>query len=64
MTSRKGGRREKGSKIPKMLNLESTGLRRSDRLNNKPRKKGLFDELSLEVVGSCEVDKNLPIFII
>ena len=38
MPSRKGDKGSKGSKIPKMIDLASTGLRRSSRLANKPKK--------------------------
>ena len=56
---------EKGSKIPKTINLASTGLRRSFRLDNNPppKKNGLFDKLSLAVIGLFEVDKNPHIFL-
>ena len=47
-----------------MIDMASTGLRRSARLANKPiRKYGLFDKLSLSVIGECEVAKNLHIFL-
>ena len=55
---------EKGSKMSKMINLASTGHRRSESLSNKTRQKyGLFSKFSLSVIGSCEVDKNPHIFI-
>ena len=42
----------KGSKTPKIIDLESTGISRSFRLANKPKQKyGLFDQISLEVIG-------------
>ena len=51
--------------MPKMINLESTGLRRSDRLANKPKQTyGVFAKFSLAVVGAYEVDKNTHIFLI
>ena len=54
----------KGSKIPKMIDLASTGLRRSASLANKPKEKyGLFDKLSLTVIRACEVANNAHIFI-
>ena len=47
-----------------MLDLVSTGIMRSSRLGSKPKQKyGLFDKLSLAVVGSHEVAKNPHIFI-
>ena len=54
---------EKGSKIPKMIDLVSTGLRRYARLDNKPRQKyGYFPEFSWSVIGACEVAKNPDYF--
>ena len=48
----------------KMINLESTGLRRYARLANKPRQKySLSTKLSLAVIGACEVAKNPHVFI-
>ena len=45
--------------MPKIMDLESTGLRRSSRLDNKPKQKyGIFAKFSLEVIGACEVDKK------
>ena len=45
------------NKIPNMINLSSTGIRRSSRLVNKTKQKyGLIDEFSLEVIGACEVE--------
>ena len=38
-----------------MIDLASTDIWRSERLDNKHRKNGLFDKLSLELVGSREV---------
>ena len=55
--------REKMDKMYNIINLASTGLRRSNSLANKPKKYGLFAILSLEVIGSCGVDKNPHIFI-
>ena len=50
---------EKGRNIPKMMDLASTGIRRSARLANKPRQKyGLCAKFSLSVIGACEVAKN------
>ena len=44
--------------------MASTGLRRYVRLYNKPKQiYGLFDKLSLAVVGSCDVDNNPHIFL-
>ena len=61
MTYREG---EKGSKMPKMIDLASTGLRRSSRLANKPKQKyGLFDKFSLAVIGACKVANNPHIFL-
>ena len=46
-----------------MIDLASTGIRKSDRLANKPKQKyGLFDKFALEVIGACEVYKNPHIF--
>ena len=46
-----------------MLDMESTGLRRSARLANKPPPKVLSDKLSLALVVSCDVTNNPHIFI-
>ena len=47
-----------------MLDLSSTGLRRSASLANKTKQKyGLFSKLSLAIVGACEVAKNPHIFL-
>ena len=54
---------EKGSKMPNMIGLVSTGLRRYIILANKPKQKGLFSELSLPAVGACEVANNPHIFL-
>ena len=44
--------------------MASTGLRRSNRLANKPKQKySLFDKLSLTEIRACEVDKNRHIFL-
>ena len=54
----------KGSKIPKMVDLASTGFRISSRLANKPKQKyGLYAKLSLSVIVACEVAKNTHIFL-
>ena len=55
---------EKGSKIPNIINLAPTGIRKSARLANKPRQKyGLFTKFSLAVIGSCYGAKKFHIFI-
>ena len=55
---------EKGSTNPKMIDLTSSGLRRYASLDNKHKQKyGSFDELSLELIGACEVAKNPRIFL-
>ena len=55
---------ETESKMPKMIDLESTGLRRSSRLDKKLKQKyGLFDKFLLTVIGACEVYKNPHIFL-
>ena len=55
---------EKGTKMPKMVNLASSGLRRYTRLANKTRKKNsLFTKFSLAVTGACKVDKNPHVFL-
>ena len=47
-----------------MIYLQSTGHRRSAKLENKPKQKcDLFDKLSLESVGVCEVAKKSHIFL-
>ena len=57
-------KREKREKMHKMIDIASTGLRRSTKLDNKPKLKyGLFDQFSLSVIGACEVSKNLHIFL-
>ena len=44
--------------------MSSIGLRRYERLANKLRQKyGLFDKLSLAVIGSCELANNPHIFL-
>ena len=64
MTSCEGYKGVKESKIPKMLDLESTYLRRYYGLDNKPKQKyGLFATFSLAVVGACEVSNNTKIFL-
>ena len=55
---------EKGPKMPKMIDRESTDLCRSSELANKPRLKyGLFAKFSLSVIGDCKVAKNPRIFL-
>ena len=64
MPSREGNKGEKGSKMPKMFDLESTGLRISTRLANKTKQKyGIFSKFSLAVIGACDVANNLDIFL-
>ena len=64
MPSLEGDKGPEVSKMPQMIYLASTGLRRYDRLANKPKQKyGLFDKLSLALVLACEVDKNPHIFL-
>ena len=47
-----------------IINLESTGSKRSETFANKPRQRyGLFAKLSLSVIGACEVANNPHIFI-
>ena len=54
---------EKVSKKPNMINISSTSLRISARLDNKPKQKyGLFSKLSLQVIGSYEVADNHHVF--
>ena len=54
---------EKETKMPKMIDLAPTGLRRSERLANETRQKyGLVAKFSLSLIGTCEVDKNPYIF--
>ena len=60
MPSREG---EKGSKMPKMINIASTGVKSSARLDNKPKQRyGLFAKLSLAVNVECDISKNPHIF--
>ena len=55
---------KKESKNTRIINKESTGLRRSARWDNKPRQKyGLFYKFSLEVIVACDVAKNYNIFL-
>ena len=55
---------KKGSKIPKTINMTSTGLRRSARLANKPRQKYvLFTKFILTVMGACDMDNNPHVFL-
>ena len=49
--------------MPKILDMESTDLRKSDILANESKKIGLFAKVSLAVVGACEVAKNPHIFL-
>ena len=50
--------------MPNITNLESTGIRRYARLANKTQNKyALIGELSLEVIGECDVAKNPQIFL-
>ena len=47
-----------------MIDLVSTALGISTRLDNKPTHKyGLFDKFSLSVIGACEVANNTDIFL-
>ena len=47
-----------------MFDMESTSLRRSARLANKPKQQyGLFNTLSLTVIEVCGVDNNHHIFL-
>ena len=56
MIYREGG---KGSKIPNIIDMISTGIKRSSRLANKPKQKCvLFAKFSLAVIGSCGLAKN------
>ena len=56
---------EKGRNIPKMMDLASTGIRRSARLANKPRQKyGLCAKFSLSVIGACEVANKIHTILI
>ena len=55
---------EKETKMPKMIDLAPTGLRRSERLANETRQKyGLVAKFSLSLIGTCEVIKNPHIFL-
>ena len=50
--------------MTKMMDLSSTGLRRSYRSDNKPKQKyDLFHKLLLAVIVACEVTKNPHIFL-
>ena len=50
--------------MPNMIDLGSTGLRRSAKLANKTRQKyGLFAKFLLSLIRACEVAKNPHIFI-
>ena len=47
-----------------MIDLASTSLGISDRLDNEPKQKyGLFSKFSLEIVGSCNVANKPHIFL-
>ena len=50
--------------MPKMTDMASNGIMIYARLANKTRQKyGLFDKLSLSVIGACEAAKKPHIFI-
>ena len=50
--------------MPKTIDMVSTSIRISTRLDNKPKQEYiLFDKFALAVIGSCEVAKNPLIFI-
>ena len=50
--------------MPRIIDIESTGIMRSDGLDNKPKQKyGLLAKLSLAVIVACEIAKNSHIFI-
>ena len=54
----------KGIKIPKMIDIAQTDIRRYTRLANKPKQKyGIFDKSSFSLIGACEATKNPYIFI-
>ena len=54
----------KGTEMTKMMDLSSTGLRRSSRSDNKPKQKyDIFHKLLLAVIVACEVTKNPHIFL-
>ena len=47
-----------------MINLASTGIMRSSKLDNKPKQNDvLFAKFSLAVIGACGVAKNPHIFL-
>ena len=47
-----------------MVNMASTDLLNSARLDNKLKPKySIFAKLSLELVGACEVDLNKHLFL-
>ena len=51
-------------KMPKRIDMESTGLSRSDIMADKPKLKYvLFSIFSLSGIGACEVSKDPHIFI-
>ena len=50
--------------MPKMTDMASTSIMIYASLANKTRQKyGLFDKLSLSVIGACEAAKNPHIFL-
>ena len=54
MPYREGDKGKKGYKMPKTIDLTSTDIRRSARLDNKLKQKyGLFAKLSLLEIGTC-----------
>ena len=64
MPSREVDNVEKRSKIPKMIDLSSTDIRISPKLDNKPKRKyHLFAKFSLEVFGACGVAKKSHMFL-
>ena len=59
-----GDKGENGSKIPKLIDMVSTGLRKSSRLTNKTNQKyGLCAKFRLSVIGACKLAKNPGIFL-
>ena len=64
MSSREGYKGERVSKMPRIIDLGSNGLRISVRLANKTKQKyGLFYKLASTLVGSCEMANNPHIFL-
>ena len=50
--------------MPRIIDIESTGIMRSDGLDNKPKQKyGLSAKLPLAVFVACKVAKKPHIFI-